>query len=96
MRKADSKTDISDATVSLTNEKKLVSVVDKDHPVTLSKEDIEVTLGDKVLRYGIDYKLTYNNNEAPGTASEMSVFESALRKRISAALANLFCCDPSP
>ena len=69
MRKADSKTDISDATVSLTNEKKLVSVVDKDHPVTLSKEDIEVTLGDKVLRYGIDYKLTYNNNEAPGTAT---------------------------
>ena len=50
LRKADSKTDISDATVSLTNEKKLVSVVDKDHPVTLSKEDIEVTLGDKVLR----------------------------------------------
>ena len=69
LRKADSKTDISDATVSLTNEKKLVSVVDKDHPVTLSKEDIEVTLGDKVLRYGIDYKLTYNNNEAPGTAT---------------------------
>ena len=49
--------------------KNLVSVVDKDHPVTLSKEDIEVTLGDKVLRYGIDYKLTYNNNEAPGTAT---------------------------
>ena len=69
LRKADSKTDISDATVSLTNEKKLVSVVDKDHPVTLSKEDIEVTLGDKVLRYGIDYKLIYNNNEAPGTAT---------------------------
>ena len=35
----------------------------------MSKEDIEVTLGDKVLRYGIDYKLTYNNNEAPGTAT---------------------------
>lgn len=69
LRKADSKTDISDAIVSLTNEKQLVSVVDKDHPVTLSKEDIEVTLGDKVLRYGIDYKLTYNNNEAPGTAT---------------------------
>ena len=44
LRKADSKTDISDATVSLTNEKKLVSVVDKDHPVTLSKEDIEGAL----------------------------------------------------
>ena len=37
----------------LQNEKKLVSAVDKDHPATLSKEDIEVTLGDKVLRYGI-------------------------------------------
>ena len=67
LRKATSKTDISDATVTLTSDDKLVSIVDPEHPVTLSKEDIKVALGDKELRYGIDYKLSYSNNTAPGT-----------------------------
>ena len=69
LRKATSKTDISDATVTLKSDKKLVSIVDPEHPVTLSKEDIKVALGDKELRYGIDYKLSYSNNTAPGTAT---------------------------
>lgn len=67
LRKADSKTDISEATVVIPD--KEVSIVNENHPVTLAKGDIIVTLGEDELRYGVDYKLSYEDNTAEGLAT---------------------------
>lgn len=60
-------TDISNADVTIPT--KTVSVVDEEHPVTLTKEDITAVLGDATLRYGVDYIVTYENNTSAGNAT---------------------------
>ncbi len=67
VRTAEELTDIKDAAVVISDQE--VSVVDEDHPVELTADDITVTLGDTVLRYGVDYIVTYENNTAEGTAT---------------------------
>lgn len=67
LRQAEDKEDIGTATVEIPD--KAVSIVDENHPVTLTKDEITVTLGDKDLRYGVDYKLSYENNTTEGTAT---------------------------
>ncbi len=67
IRLAENLTDISKAAVSIPN--KEVSIVDGDHPVILTADEITVTLGDAVLRYGVDYTITYENNTSTGTAT---------------------------
>lgn len=60
-------TDISNAQVTI--DSKTVSAADEEHPVTLTGDDITVTLDDgTVLRYGVDYIVTYENNTSAGTA----------------------------
>ena len=65
---ADNLVNISDATVEPITKK--VSIVDPDHPVTLTGDDIKASLADGTkLRYGIDYIIaSYENNTAEGTA----------------------------
>ena len=48
---------------------KEVDVVDEDHPVTLSADEITVALDGAELRYGVDYIVSYENNTAEGTAT---------------------------
>lgn len=59
--------DISAADVNIPT--KTVSVVDEEHPVTLTKDDITAVLGDTTLRYGVDYIVTYENNTSAGNAT---------------------------
>lgn len=68
LRMADQTTDISSAEVTVP-EVKEVAVVDAEHPVTLTKDEITVTLDGKELRYGVDYIVSYENNTAEGTAT---------------------------
>lgn len=68
LRMAEDKTDISNAKVTI--KPQAVSIVDEDHPVTLSKDDITVILDNGTeLRYGVDYIVTYENNTAAGEAA---------------------------
>lgn len=68
LRMAENKTDISEAKVTINPQ--AVSIVDEEHPVTLTKDDITVTLQDGTeLRYGVDYIITYENNTSVGTAT---------------------------
>lgn len=64
----DNLVDISGATVQPITKK--VSVVDAEHPVTLTGDDIKASLADgKELRYGVDYIIaSYENNTAEGNA----------------------------
>ena len=68
LRKADQTTDISSAEVTVP-EVKEAAVVDAEHPVTLTQDEITVTLDGKELRYGVDYIVSYENNTAEGTAT---------------------------
>ena len=68
VRMAEELTDISSAEVHVPDVKE-VSAVDKEHPVTLTEEEITVRLGETELRYGIDYIVSYENNTAEGTAT---------------------------
>ena len=68
LRKAEQKTDISSAEVTVP-EVKEAAVADAEHPVTLTHDEITVTLDGKELRYGVDYLVTYENNTAEGTAT---------------------------
>ncbi len=68
VRLAEDLTDISGAAVTVPDVKE-VSAADADHPVTLTEEEITVTLADTPLRYGIDYVVSYENNTAEGTAT---------------------------
>ena len=68
VRMAEETTDISNAEVTVP-EVKEVDVVDEDHPVTLSADEITVALDGAELRYGVDYIVSYENNTAEGTAT---------------------------
>ena len=68
VRMAEEMTDISNAEVTVP-EVKEVDVVDEDHPVTLSADEITVALDGAELRYGVDYIVSYENNTAEGTAT---------------------------
>lgn len=68
LRKAVDTTDISGATVTVPA-KLTVDQVDADHPATFATKDVTVTLGDAMLRYGVDYLLDYAGNTAVGTAT---------------------------
>ena len=68
LRKADQTTDISGAEVTVP-EVKEAAVVDAEHPVTLTQDEITVTLDGEELRYGVDYIVSYENNTAEGTAT---------------------------
>lgn len=68
VRLAGGTTDISNAEITVP-EVKEVAVVDGEHPVTLTADEITVTLDGKELRYGVDYLVTYENNTAEGTAT---------------------------
>ena len=68
LRKAEQKTDISSAEVTVP-EVKEAAFADAEHPVTLTHDEITVTLDGKELRYGVDYLVTYENNTAEGTAT---------------------------
>ncbi len=68
VRMAEELTDISSAEVHVPDVKE-VAVADKEHPVTLTEEEITVMLGETELRYGIDYVVSYKNNTADGIAT---------------------------
>ena len=68
LRMAEQTTDISSAEVTVP-EVKEVAVVDAEHPVTLTQDEITVTLDGEELRYGVDYIVSYENNTAEGTAT---------------------------
>ena len=68
LRKAEQTTDISSAEVTVP-EVKEAAVADAEHPVTLTQDEITVTLDGKELRYGVDYLVSYENNTAEGTAT---------------------------
>ena len=68
VRMAEETTDISSAEITVP-EVKEVDAVDEDHPVTLSADEITVTLDGAELRYGVDYIVSYENNTAEGTAT---------------------------
>lgn len=68
LRKAEQTTDISSAEVRVP-EVKEAAVADAEHPVTLTQDEITVTLDGKELRYGVDYLVSYENNTAEGTAT---------------------------
>lgn len=68
VRMAEELTDISSAEVHVPDVKE-VAVADKEHPVTLTEEEITVMLGDTKLRYGIDYVVSYENNTSDGIAT---------------------------
>lgn len=68
VRLAADTTDISSAEVTVPKVKE-ATVVDEVHPITLSADEITVTLDGKELRYGVDYVVSYENNTAEGTAT---------------------------
>lgn len=68
VRLAPDLTDISGADVIVTDQ--TTNIVDQNHPVELTADDITVTLDDGTkLRYGVDYIVTYRDNTGEGTAT---------------------------
>lgn len=65
LRKEKPKTNLSSANVTLNPEKVIVPYLDKNN---LPMPDVKVVLNGKTLEYGIDYKISYKDNDKFGQA----------------------------